>query len=213
VVLFGLGLHTVGDYLPHANLSGNPTAGHQEGVNEDGSESHWNLKDADYTYKNPTKALATFERFRGLWEQYMGNSAPPRALTKAEVNLLERFIYARAGNWDQMSKALTAGIKGLGPNEEKHAEEVLELMADPEKRTKRFADLLATPSGADANKKAWTAWAATPNDDFINSNKVDISGDVAGLPQMTDPYKRPTIIHYEPRHSRHQGTVPGWPLN
>src|SRR5262249_44219491 len=40
---FGMGLHTVGDYLPHANLSGVSTPGHQEGYNEDMSESHFHL--------------------------------------------------------------------------------------------------------------------------------------------------------------------------
>src|SRR5262249_18425411 len=61
-LLFGLGLHTVGDFLAHANLSGNTTFGHQNGINEDGSDSRMQESDADYTYHNPRKALDTLAR-------------------------------------------------------------------------------------------------------------------------------------------------------
>ena len=69
-LLFGLGLHTVGDRLPHGQLGGPPTFGHQTFPNENGSFSFSVSGDADQTSKNPRKAFATIRDFKALW----GNS-------------------------------------------------------------------------------------------------------------------------------------------
>ena len=185
-LLFGLGLHTVGDFLPHANESGKPTVGHQEGRNEDFTESRWHMHDADFTYKNPRKALATFERFRELWTQFEGTEK--RALSKSEVKQVEAFIYAR--DWKQMNEAFSKA--GGITKEEK--DEVIRLMNDKEARISKFDKLAASEKGRQAATEASSVWDYFPNDELVSFRKIDIAPYVNDkkLPAIADPYYKPT---------------------
>ncbi len=194
VTLFGLGLHTVGDYLPHANLSGEATFGHQSGVNEDYSTSQMWSHDADYTYRNPQKALATFERFRSMWSDFRGSNGPKPSLSDKQLANLSKFIYAR--DWNEMSKALHAGLlaEGVTPDELKEVESYMN-GADGknglELRQEAWNRILQSPDGQRASRNAGNLWdfiKQGKNTQLFNSTKIDISSDLNGLPSMpVDP--------------------------
>jgi hypothetical protein len=97
ILLFGLGMHSVGDFFPHANLTGNWTAGHQVVKNEDGSDSNFLTHDADYTNKNPTKALYTFQVFLKKWDQFL-NKAGKTELGKDRQAAIDRFVRAKSSD-------------------------------------------------------------------------------------------------------------------
>jgi RHS repeat-associated protein len=92
-LLFGLGMHTVGDFLPHANLSGEATAGHQIADSEDGSPSTAVSTWADDTFRNPRKALNTIMRFVYCWGNFKKAFDPrqvPRWLRDEDPDWLQR---------------------------------------------------------------------------------------------------------------------------
>jgi RHS repeat-associated protein len=197
---FGMGLHTVGDYLPHANLSGEPTMGHQVGVNEDESMSSDLVHDADYTYKNPQKAYATFESFRGLWEQYLGKTPATdvkevvrakRSLSKEQFDSIAKFINTDQTKQGDMTSALTDGLRKAGVSDTEIAT-IVQLMDEnkgKELRRRQFEQQLSTEEGARGAKNAWHLfdWIGEGrNSSVVNSGKADISGDLVGLPKVGD---------------------------
>jgi len=199
LVTFGLGLHTAGDFLPHANLSGDPSVGHQEGRNEDLSPSHWYSHDADYTFKNPQKALATFVRFTALWAEYLGKDKPTffaAKLENVESGLLSlgKFIFSGDNEPDlkEMTSALTEGLAAAGANP-KEIGQVISLMGDPdspagERRRQMYLQLRSYESGQQGEGEAFRLWLSVPYDKSQSDKKVDITPYLAGNPSIpTDP--------------------------
>ena len=192
VLLFGLGLHTVGDYLPHANLSGEATGGHQFGYNEDFSKSHHLLHHADYTFKNPLKALATFERFRELWSKYLSDGSQYKKLELGDKHLasVAKFIFTR--NDDQAGKeaAFTEGLKALGVDDS-DISQALEFYRDPNKRLDAMKRMKETIKGGDAIALANGIWLSQKsNSEFLNSGgftrtPVNISRDLNSVARIT----------------------------
>jgi RHS repeat-associated protein len=203
ILVFGQGLHTVGDYLPHANLSGNPSFGHQAGINEDYSVSTPWLTDADKTSKNPQKALATFERFREMWWEFRqskeGLAGPMAPLTEDQLKQLSAFIYAR--NWQEMSSAFHEALAkaGVSTEEIQDVEKYLQGETDKsgkytsgqEMRKAKWTEILKTEAGAKAVLTAGNLWEVIKgghNSNLWNSTKVDITEDLKSLPAMpVDP--------------------------
>jgi RHS repeat-associated protein len=97
--LLGLGLafHTLGDWRPHLNTSnlhtrsgtGLFTVGHQEGVAESGSASHWWSTVADRVPENPNKALDTIGNFLWVWTQRTGQ---PFRIDQDSRRLIEQLV-------------------------------------------------------------------------------------------------------------------------
>jgi len=90
LTIFGLGLHAVGDYLPHGNTSGIWTFGHGWQYNEDGSISTPFTTTADQTYRNPRKAEATSVWFMQLWGMYRGRD--PEFPSATNMTFIKRFV-------------------------------------------------------------------------------------------------------------------------
>jgi RHS repeat-associated protein len=183
LVTFGLGLHTAGDFLPHANLSGVPTLGHQEGRNEDLSPSHWYLHDADYTFKNPMKALATFVRFTELWSGYKNKSKP--TLSAATLEKLSKFIFSGDDNpsWSEMVTALKEGLGVAGVKSEE-IDQVVSLMSDPERRKRLYLRIRGSQYGQTGEGDAFRVWMSIPYDKAESDKKIDISRYLSGLPTI-----------------------------
>jgi RHS repeat-associated protein len=177
--LFGLGLHAVGDYLPHANITGISTWGHFWGKTETGEESRMHEHAADKTNLNPKKALATFMKFRQLWHNFLGNEGPAKPMSKTELELVELFIY---------SKTEEQKIEVLRKIDSADFRNMLLFMADKSMRT-RYFEYMKSTSGASL-QKAESNWDSRPNDDIFNSKKVDISEDLKGQPEIADPFQR-----------------------
>ena len=188
MALFGFGLHTVGDYLPHANLSGKWTFGHQEGLNEDYSPSSMWSPAADETFRNPRKALATFEHFRSLWSQFQGQMGPLEALNKGQLQRLSNFLYAE--NPDEMVKALQAGLAETGVSED-DIRDVQNLLGSKEDRQTARKSLHQTAAGQTAWSEAVKEWSSIhhgTNSALYNHRKASISQDLKWLPKMpVDP--------------------------
>src|SRR5262249_537489 len=111
-VVFGLGMHSVGDFLPHFNPGPAPSAGHRVGTTESGKWSHYLFTDPDHTLENPRMARATFERFRYMWSRYLGKGGATRPLTGTETAQLAAFIYGK--DMDEKASVLnTTGINGM----------------------------------------------------------------------------------------------------
>jgi RHS repeat-associated protein len=188
VLLFGLGLHSVGDYLPHANLSGKMSGGHQLGYNEDFSWSSDVLHDADYTYKNPHKALATFERFRKLWSQYLGESG--KAYKKLGIDdpalkPIAEFIFTKSDDLKGKEAAATKGLKALGVTDEELAD-VMKFYRDPNLRLKAMSQMKETVKGGEALALANGLWLSQKkNGSFFNSATIDIRADLLDVAQIT----------------------------
>ncbi|WP_221413568.1 SpvB/TcaC N-terminal domain-containing protein [Peribacillus simplex] len=188
LLVFGLGLHTVGDFLPHANLTGEPSWGHQAGINEDYSTSYPWSKAADNTFRNPQKALATFERFRSMWWGFKGTSGPISPLSQDQLAQLSKFIYAR--NRNEMSKAFHEGLVKTGVSSEE-LKEVESLLQNEELRKEEWSKILQTQEGQKAKISAGNLWdfiKQGKNTNLFNATKVDISEDLKQLPLMpVDP--------------------------
>jgi RHS repeat-associated protein len=194
-VLFGLGLHPAGDFLPHANVSGEPTTGHQQGFNEDFSPSlapavskavtdDPDLHAADKTFKNPTKALASFERFRELWRRFEGQEGPIAPLDNRTARLLSDFIYAETPAAKDAALRELAMQVGASTTE---GDEVLALQDDKKKRQVAYSRLLA--AGQEFTKKqsdtAWQDWRSYRTNDqskLERRGKEDIAEYLVNLP-------------------------------
>jgi len=187
VLLFGLGLHTVGDFLPHANLSGKASGGHQVGYNEDFSHSADVFHDADVTYKNPRKALATFESFRELWSQYLSKGGEYKKLKDGDPNLalISKFIFTKYDDYGGKVDALTKGLKAIGVSDEDLAD-VMKYYKSPFMRRNAMMVMWGTEKGNHAIKTANNVWRSQKdNNSFFNSTSVDITQDVKGVAQIT----------------------------
>jgi len=205
IITFGLGLHTAGDFLPHANQSGDPTFGHQEGRNEDLSASHWYAHDADYTFKNPQKAVATFVRFTELWSEYRGKEKPN--LSAATLERLGEFIYS-----GDKAMALRKGLEEFATDPEKIEEinNVISLMKDPERRKQIYLQLRSSEVGQQGAGDAFRIWLNTPYGQSQSSTKVDIAPYLARNPSISQPHQTIPPQHGSPRlhRHRHPGRLP-----
>lgn len=203
LMALGLGFHTSGDFLPHASLGNESTAGHQIGRNEDLSESHYLLGAADETFRNPQKALSTFIRFTELWAKF--EKQGPTPLSNENLKLLSKFIYAR--DKGEMANALKAGLQGAGVSDTE-INKVLELMGNKNRRISCFLAFRRTDQGQAGIGEAYRTWMHMPNDMFMEGKKIDISPYLQKNPAMpSDPrfeqeyranYRRffgPTIRH------------------
>jgi hypothetical protein len=168
-LLFGLGLHTVGDFLAHANLSGACTAGHQVGFNEDGSDSHYLSGAADETSRNPRKALDTIARFVGLWANFL--RGPPVALSAAQQDLFVDFVLAPPATKEEgtaKGNAFRKGITLLGVAEPRNTAEITAIggLRDLSALVRnvlwqggdRPGDFLTSAERIEAESLAWEYW-------------------------------------------------------
>ncbi len=171
--LFGLGLHPVGDFLPHASLpEDNPikiTAGHHVGKTETGDSSHFLSTNADKTHLNPRNALDTIAHFSKLWDTFLGNQGGPVriGIPKDQARLMRAFVLADTD--DEKRRILgQTGIAGM--------DKVIDLM-DKEKRLAALKD----SNIVDANRfaqgidDAIAGWSQHENDAFWNYSPVDLS--------------------------------------
>ena len=175
LMLFGLGMHTVGDFLPHANLTGIPTMGHQIGKNEDGSWSHTFSTAADDTAKNPSKALSTFKIFAAEWDKYLGNKTKTE-YTPDQLAALDKFI--KIPTDDDKSEALKDALKPFHLSDTEW-EEVKSKQggkdADKENRVKAMDELEKDPANRESMDQARIlTWVTKLNPDMWNSEVTQI---------------------------------------
>jgi len=183
-ILLGYGLHTAQDLLPHASTVDRPTFGHPDWLNQDYSLSKPWLTDADKTFRNPTKALATFETTRQLWWQYSGNVGHAPNLTQSQLKLVSQFIFAR--DWNEMMTAFRSalGNAGVPQNEILEAETYLK---NQQLRITKWEQLSQTGQGLQAGQTAATLWDAIQqgrNTNFISRKALNLIPYLKGLPQM-----------------------------
>jgi hypothetical protein len=189
ILLFGLGLHTVGDFLPHANLSGKWTVGHQEGRNEDGSESHWHAKDADWTYKNPSKALSTFKIFLGKWDQFSGNETKTE-LTANQLASIDKFIRTKSDDWKGKVEAFEEIAKAAGTTNEEWAM-VYKFFSQKQERVNVMERAYKSPKGKASIDLAENLWKLLrDNDNMFNTKKTEVPSEHAPPPPPAEPEKK-----------------------
>jgi RHS repeat-associated protein len=182
LLLFGLGLHAAGDYLPHANLSGIDTPGHQVGYNEDFSLSDGFSHEADKTRKNPRKALATFETLRELWSQYLHKPAPSKLkIGERSLNDFSEFVFA--DSLADKHAAFSKGMKNLGISDS-DISDALDYFWHPDKRINALKTMRDTPKGGDAFAIAKNMWFGKPNDDIFNATQIDIWKEIGSTPHL-----------------------------
>ena len=75
LTLFGIGLHPIGDYLPHGNPTGKSTFGHAWKLTRGGAHSTPFSGIADKTYQDAELATATSVWFYQMWNLYQGKEA------------------------------------------------------------------------------------------------------------------------------------------
>ena len=103
-MVFGFGMHMIGDYLPHAAIEGRTIirdqVGHPEQWNQNGSRSTLGSHSADFTHANPLKARITTNWFIQAWGDYLG-----RRIDDVGDNddMVEEFI--RLGEKDESGRA------------------------------------------------------------------------------------------------------------
>jgi RHS repeat-associated protein len=189
ILMFGLGLHTVGDFFPHANLSGKWTAGHQVGKNEDGSDTHFFLGDealhgADKTHKNPTKALYTIQVFMKKWDQFLRH-AHKTELTKEQSDLVDKYV--RSERDDEKVAAFREAMKGVGVTN-KELDDVARFESGAE-RIKAMQRADALPSGKASIEAATKIWRYQKgNDNFLNTERTPIPSEYPLPPQPSEEW-------------------------
>jgi hypothetical protein len=180
VLLFGLGMHTVGDFFPHANLSGNPTAGHQVGTNEDGSESHFLLHDADYTNKNPTKARYTIQVFLKKWDQFL-NKTTKTELSSDQLADVDRFIRAERTS-EEKTKAFTEALRSIGATDKELVD--VTRFSTREERVSAMQRAESSPRGRASVELAEKLWRnLKDNDNFFSFEETVIPREYPLPPQ------------------------------
>ncbi len=184
ILLFGLGLHTVGDFLPHANLSGRATGGHQMGYNEDFSWSSDVIHDADYTYHNPRKALATFEKFGDLWAKYLGNDK--KGLDEKQLKSVKDFIFSKNDDLGGKEKSATEGLLAIPGVTKDEIDVALKFFRDPSLRIKAMEKAKESNKGGEAIAIAKGLWyIMKDNSSFFNTDQIDISDELKKVPAIT----------------------------
>jgi len=118
-LLFGLGLHTVGDYLAHANLSGLISFGHGNQTNENCTASTMFTHEADFTFNNPFKALDTILRFIRLWAAFRQLRTIALVNEYVQESLAE-FVMAREQVEKEQKFKNWAELNGVKKNEIDH---------------------------------------------------------------------------------------------
>ncbi len=174
ILLFGLGMHTVGDFLPHANLSGNSTAGHQVGKNEDGTDSHYLSHDADHTHQNPNKALSTFKIFFTKWNEFLGKD-PKVGLPNNQIDKIDKFIKTNGADWTAKTSAFEAAAKSMGVTDSEW-EQVYKFYSQPQERVdimkKAYRSDPSAKLSIDLAQKMWLE--LKKNDNMFSSEKTVI---------------------------------------
>jgi RHS repeat-associated protein len=183
LTLFGLGLHTVGDFLPHANTTGYPTPGHQFGKNENQTSSDPSSHSADKTAANPRKALATFMDFMELWSNML--STPTRTLSQPQLDQLNSFLTSSSNVTKNAAAENLLRSAGASDDEIK---KVLGFANNPDMRRAAFEADMATPEGQEALRQAVGSWLSRPNDSTFLRLKTDVT------PYTDDP-RLPDIAH------------------
>jgi hypothetical protein len=194
-ILMGLGMHAEGDYLPHADLTGRDTMGHEQGRNEDLSPSSWLSGYADETMRNPMKALATFQQLRSTWHQYPEKKSAPTAV---DLQALSHFIYAENASQEK-DLAWRQGLAAAGATGAE-IEDIAKFVAradsedkrKEDKRKEEWAILSKTAEGRQAIAEADRVWYVVlpgrrANSATANNTKVDISSELLGLPNIGKP--------------------------
>lgn len=178
-MLFGLGLHTAEDLLPHANTGGNTsvTFGHTFDYNEDYSESTPINSTRDETYRNPMKALSTFLRIRDLWLRNEGKQSSH--LKPADLDAIADFIYAR--EWGEKVASLKKGLITAGVDKT-DVDKVISLMDSSAQRRELFKSIKDTEKGHLGFHKAKAIWDAMGVSTFLNKKRQDISRYLNNLP-------------------------------
>jgi hypothetical protein len=176
--LFGLGLHTVGDFLAHANLSGEYTVGHQNGTNEDCSESRMLISDADYTYKNPFKALDTIARFQKLWSAFLNKKVVQLSIFSQQS--FANFVMSQAQDKKEEAFRIWTELNGVP---RAHFDEAVQIWkTDSLTRNGFWTDssdrgkpwLFNAGARRQADTLAWSYWSSRPNDALLRSGVDDV---------------------------------------
>jgi RHS repeat-associated protein len=172
---FGLGLHPVGDYLAHANLSGWPTFGHQNGANEVDFTSTMFDSTADTTHWNPMKALDTIARFIKLWADFLSR---PASVPAPQVQPLKDFVLTE--DWGAKLDAFRKA--GLDPGE---TDEAIDLLgkSKPDRHQLWVSGLPPKFSGTTpwfsqrdvASRLAAGIWLGWENDNLLRVWRQDVS--------------------------------------
>ena len=218
VLLFGMGLHTVADFLPHFSASGEYTFGHQTGFNEDFSLSKGTMPDADFTSKNPRKALNTFETVGKLWSQYLGKHSAV-ALEGNRFDEVKRFILAEETDSKGKLATVVESLKAMGVSEADIAD-VTKYSSSTQERDKAVNAMLQTVKGSNALATATgMALGLKNNSNVFHQNAGDLGKELAGTPVITTPefesrrtanqaaalekYKQDQIGHMYPSEQRY----------
>jgi len=176
-LLFGLGMHPVGDYLAHANLSGYPTWGHQNGYNEVRLESWMWSHEADSTHFNPRKALDTIARFTRLWADFM--TTPPQ-IPPAHVEALKQFVLLEDKDFEGKIRAMLKPF-AKDPTTLADAEEMASLHRLSDANRRAFTSgtnskHMTAAESTTADRTAEVIWLATENDKLFRAGAQDVSG-------------------------------------
>jgi RHS repeat-associated protein len=183
LTMFGLGLHTVGDFLAHANTTGFPTFGHQMGKNEDYTDVY-TLTSADETPRNPRKALATFMNFMELWSEMKHTPGGPVKLSQEQLLRLDDFLRRPAlKDW-----ALESLLRGVGADDAEIKS--FRAASDPNVRRSMFEADVKTMDGRFGLQAAMGGWLSRPNDSTLVTLKTDVK-------VYTEDPSLPDIAHYQ----------------
>jgi hypothetical protein len=195
---FGLGLHTVGDFLPHANTTGKPTFGHQIGKNEDYTDSNPLSTSADQTSRNPRKALATFMDVMDLWSEKRHTAGGPVKLDQHQLNRLDFFL--RSSDASMKMWALEELLESAGATKDE-IDAFRKASSDPNDRRSRFEAQTATTKGQVGFQRAIDTWLSRENDGTLVTRKTDVK------PYTDDP-RLPNIAHYQFARIHHYAAHP-----
>jgi len=190
-ILFGMGMHTIADYLPHANTIGKPTFGHREEGLSNIFGSHMFSTFADTTGKNPERALATIKEFRKQWLNYLYNIDRNEApnFQQEELSELASFIYAR--NPEEKNNAILNGLRRIGATQQE-IQDFSRLYGSVSRRREEWNHIMSTEKGSRSASEAWRIWLETSPSNFqlFNRKRIDISKELSNLPSITDPYTK-----------------------
>lgn len=197
LTMFGLGLHTVGDFLAHANTTGFPTYGHQSmGKNEDYTDVY-TLTSADETSRNPRKALATFMSFMELWSEMKHTPGGPVKLSQEQLLRLDDFL--RRPDPAMKEWALESLLQSVGADDAEI--KAFREASDPNKRRSMFEADVKTMDGRFGLQAAMGGWLSRPNDSSLVTLKTDVK-------VYTEDPSLPDIAHYQFGRIHHYAAHP-----
>jgi len=175
-LIFGLGLHPVGDFLAHANLSAWPTWGHENGAGNDAPGTDSTMFDdfADTTSFNSSKALDTIARFTTLWADFLGT---PPYFPSAQVRPILDFVLT----YDFNKKIDAFKKAGYSSGDTKDLIDLFNLDASDRHQLWLNGSTLVNGNGSwseerrVANRVAGSTWLSFTNDHLLRMWREDVS--------------------------------------